>query len=228
MVNLKHARTAPRRGRAAVLVVLGVVGVVLAGVLTWPSLAPSPSSQTSASTSRTSATSSDGAQRHGGSHGDHLAAPGEPGDPGDTATDAVTVLDDSDPDVANLDPALLGALRAAATDAADDGVTFHVTSGWRSAELQDQLFREAVAKYGSAEEAARWVATADTSSHVSGDAVDLGPTAATAWLSEHGAAFGLCQTYANEPWHYELHPDAADDGCPAMYPDPTHDPRMQQ
>jgi hypothetical protein len=29
-------------------------------------------------------------------------------------------------------------------------------------------------------------------------------------------------------WHYELLPDAIDDGCPAMYADPTHDPRMQQ
>ena len=127
--------------------------------------------------------------------------------------DGVTVLDDGFPGVANLDPDLLRALRAAATDAGRDGVELYVNSGWRSAEYQDQLFREAVAEYGSEEEAARWVATANTSAHVSGDAVDIGPFAATAWLSEHGAEYGLCQIYRNEPWHYELRPEAVDGGC---------------
>jgi len=42
-----------------------------------------------------------------------------------------------------------------------------------SPEYQNQLLREAVVKYGSDEEAARWVATADTSAHVMGDAVDI-------------------------------------------------------
>ncbi len=142
--------------------------------------------------------------------------------------DAVTVFDDELPAVANLDPALLGALREAAADAADDGVRFEVNSGWRSPAYQEQLLREAVAEYGSEAEAARWVATPETSAHVSGDAVDLGPSDATAWLSEHGAAYGLCQTYRNEPWHYELRPAAVDAGCPRMYADPTEDPRMQR
>ena len=106
--------------------------------------------------------------------------------------------------------------------------TFYVNSGWRSPEYQDQLLREAVSEYGSEEEAARWVATADTSPHVSGDAVDIGPSDATAWLSEHGAEYGLCQIYRNEPWHYELRPEAIDHRCPRMYADPTHDPRMQR
>jgi hypothetical protein len=71
------------------------------------------------------------------------------------------------------------------------------------------------------------VATPSTSAHVSGDAIDIGPPGAAAWLSEHGAGYGLCQIYSNEPWHYELRPDAGDHGCPPMYADPTHDPRMQ-
>jgi hypothetical protein len=71
------------------------------------------------------------------------------------------------------------------------------------------------------------VATPTTSAHVSGDAVDIGPFAATAWLSRHGAKYGLCQIYRNEPWHYELRPAAINAGCPPMYADPTHDPRMQ-
>jgi zinc D-Ala-D-Ala carboxypeptidase len=138
-----------------------------------------------------------------------------------------TVFDDGVPGVANLDPSLLAALRQAATDAAGDGVDFSVNSGWRSPEQQEQLLREAVSEHGSEKEAARWVATPGTSAHVSGKAVDVG-FAATAWLSRHGARYGLCQIYSNEPWHYELRPEAIDRGCPPMYADPTHDPRMQQ
>jgi hypothetical protein len=72
------------------------------------------------------------------------------------------------------------------------------------------------------------VGTPTTSAHVSGDAVDIGPTDATAWLSKRGATYGLCRIYGNEPWHYELRPNAIDHGCPPMYADPTHDPRMRQ
>ncbi len=157
--------------------------------------------------------------------GDHHGALGEADG---LVPDGASVFDDEIPAVANLDPSLLEALRRAATDAAEDGVEFQVNSGWRSPEFQDQLLREAVFEYGSEEEAARWVATADTSAHVSGDSVDIGRADATAWLSEHGADYGLCQIYRNEPWHYELRPDAARGGCPPMYTDPTHDPRMQQ
>jgi D-alanyl-D-alanine carboxypeptidase len=147
---------------------------------------------------------------------------------GGAVSDGTTAFDDEVPGVANLDPALLGALRQAATDAADDGVELHVTSGWRSPEYQEQLLREAIAAYGSEEEAARWVATPETSAHVSGDAVDVGPSEAVAWLSEDGDDYGLCQIYGNEPWHYELRPDAIDHDCPSMYADPTQDPRMHQ
>ncbi len=142
--------------------------------------------------------------------------------------DGVTVFDDRYPAISKLDPALRSALRRAATDAARADVTFSVDSGWRSAKYQEQLLRQAIAKYGSEEEAARWVATPGTSAHVSGDAVDIGPAAAAAWLSKHGAAYGLCQIYANEAWHYELRPDAPDHGCPQMYADPTEDPRMHR
>jgi D-alanyl-D-alanine carboxypeptidase len=143
--------------------------------------------------------------------------------------DAVTVFDDEYPGISNLDPALLGAVRRAASDAAEDGVVaFYVDSGWRSRKYQDQLFRQAVSRYGSKAKAARWVAIPGTSTHESGDAVDLGPVGATAWLSEHGATYGLCQIYRNEPWHYELRPVAIDHGCPRMYAHPSHDPWMQR
>jgi D-alanyl-D-alanine carboxypeptidase len=168
--------------------------------------------------------------------GDHRAALGEPGAPpksdalgaADGAVpDGTTVFDGDVPGVANLNPGLLAALREAATDAEGDGVEFVVDSGWRSRAYQQHLLQDAISKYGSEAEAARWVATPDTSPHVAGDAVDLGSDAAR-WLSEHGAQYGLCQIYANEPWHYELRPEATDQGCPAMYADPTHDPRMEQ
>ncbi len=138
-----------------------------------------------------------------------------------------SAFDSKDPEVANLDSLLLKALRQAADDAADDGIDFTVTSGWRSAEHQRQLLRDAISKYGSESEAARWVATPQKSAHVSGDAVDLGHADALSWLSQHGAAYGLCQIYQNEPWHFELRPKAKDQGCPAMYADAAHDPRMQ-
>lgn len=85
---------------------------------------------------------------------------------------------------------------------------------------------EAIDEYSSAAEADRWVATADTSAHVTGDAVDIGPAEAAGWLSVHGAAYGLCRVYGNEPWHFELRPDAAASGCPPVYADPSADPRV--
>ena len=139
-----------------------------------------------------------------GSRSGHSRALGE----ADGALPDGTTVFDEVPGVARLDPALLDALRSAATDAANDGVEFVVDSGWRSPAYQERLLREAIAKYGSEAEARRWVATPDTSAHVSGDAVDIGPSDAAAWLSEHGAAYGLCRIYGNEPWHYELRPEA--------------------
>jgi D-alanyl-D-alanine carboxypeptidase len=157
-----------------------------------------------------------------------LSPPTALGETDGAVPEGVRVFDDDIPAVANLDPGLLRALRHAAMDAAKDGITIVVNSGWRSREYQKQLLRDAVAKYGSEKAAARWVAPPDTSSHVSGDAVDIGPSRATAWLSKHGAEYGLCRIYRNEPWHYELRPEASDDGCPAKYADPRHDPRMQR
>jgi hypothetical protein len=140
--------------------------------------------------------------------------------------DGTTVLADV-PAVTKLDSALRAALRLAADDAAAMGVELDVNSGWRSYAYQKQLFEQAVAEHGSAADAERWVARPGTSVHEAGDAVDIGPASAATWLANHGGAFGLCQVYDNEPWHYELHPDAVDDGCPATYADPTRDPRMR-
>ncbi len=157
-----------------------------------------------------------------------LSPPTALGESDGAIPEGVSVFDDDISAVANLDPRLRRALRQAAIDAAKDRIDIAVNSGWRSREYQKQLFRDAVAKYGSEKKAARWVATPDRSSHVSGDAVDIGPSRAAAWLSKHGAEYGLCRIYRNELWHYELRREAIDDGCPSMYADPRHDPRMQQ
>jgi len=208
--------TTTRRVPRILVVGLLVVVAAIAAALGYRSLGPSSSTAASPILPRS---------EHRGLRSEHR---GPLGEADGAIPDGTTVFDDDIPGVANLDPALLGALRQAATAAAGDGVKFFVDSGWRSPAYQERLLEEAVSKYGSEREAARWVATPSTSPHVSGDAVDIGHSEATAWLSEHGAEYGLCQIYANEPWHYELRPEAVDRGCPPMYADPTHDPRMRQ
>ena len=75
------------------------------------------------------------------------------GEAGGAIPDGTTVFDDSVAGVANLDPDLRAALRAAATAAAGDGVAVYVDSGWRSREYQQQLFNEAVSGFYRATEA---------------------------------------------------------------------------
>lgn len=202
MPHHQSSTTAGRRIRSTVFASVAIIAVILLGRTLLPSLA-------------TPTTDGDGGSLAVGVDDGKL--PGR-----------VTVSEDEYPGVAGLDPALLDALRRAASDAAGEGVEFYVNSGWRSRDYQRQLLDQAVSEYGSRAEAARWVATPATSPHVAGDAVDLGPYAAEAWLTAHGSAYGLCQIYVNEPWHFELRPAAATDGCPAPYADPTRDPRMRR
>jgi D-alanyl-D-alanine carboxypeptidase len=223
-------RKAPRKIYWILGLGLLIVIAMISATLACQSQNSSPSSATSRSFSAASPLN--------GPRSENRAAPGKNvprhelrgaiGEADGVVPDGVTVFDDAIPAVAKLDPGLLKALRRAATDAADDRVKFYVNSGWRSPAYQNQLLREAISKYGSEEAAARWVATATTSPHVKGEAVDIGHSDATAWLSKHGAEYGLCQIYRNEPWHYELRPEAIDHGCPRMYADPTQDPRMMQ
>ena len=208
------ARSAARPNRAIILTALVVVSTGSLAFLLVRSSTPSPPELRPSSVSAAAPIDSP--------HVDQARM----SDTGAAVDHRVTVFDDSTPTVAQLDPDLLVALREAATDAAREKVEFLVNSGWRSPERQKQLLREAVTKYGSRRAAARWVASAKTSPHVSGHAIDIGHSDATAWLSRHGSQYGLCQIYRNEPWHYELRANAIDHGCPAMYADPAHDPRM--
>ncbi|GIH18820.1 M15 family metallopeptidase [Rugosimonospora africana] len=128
---------------------------------------------------------------------------------------SVSPFDDSVPAIGKLDPALRTAIQQAAKDAAGDGVTMVIDSGWRSKRLQKALLDQAIVTYGSEQEARKWVNTPDKSTHVSGKAVDVGPTDADSWLSQHGNDYGLCQVYTNEMWHYEL-TVAPGDTCPVQ------------
>lgn len=211
MTRRDPPRTTARRNRVR----LGLLG----GLLVAVAVAAALGGQTPANPAHIAASPADAP------HGERRSASGRAAG---ALPDGTSVFDDGVPGVANLDPALLGALRRAAADAAGDGVAVVVHSGWRSPAYQERLLREAVATYGSEEEAARWVATPGTSAHVSGDAVDVGPPDAAGWLAGHGAGYGLCRIYGNEPWHYELRPHAATLGCPPVYVDPTHDPRMRR
>ncbi|MFF8963094.1 M15 family metallopeptidase [Streptomyces globisporus] len=221
------ARTSALRFRKPLVVGLVAVLAAIVVALGHPLLKPSSDSATSPVPDSSALLRAPSLSDRPPSHAPHRESRGAPDEADGVVPDGVTVFDDEVPAVADLDAELLDALRRAAQDATGERVAFTVNSGWRSAAYQEELLRKAVAQYGSEAEAARWVATATTSPHVSGDAVDIGPDRATDWLSEHGAAYGLCRIHRNEPWHFELRTDAADRGCPRMYADPTQDPRTR-
>lgn len=87
-------------------------------------------------------------------------------------------------------------------DASGGRVT--LVSGWRSAEHQEELWADALRRYGSAEVADDWVARPGSSLHERGLAVDLGGDV------EHAAALvgtlglPLQRPLPHEPWHFEL------------------------
>ena len=86
------------------------------------------------------------------------------------------------------------------------GFNIRITSGFRSQQLQERLFNDAVKKYGSEKEASKWVLPKDISHHPWGIAMDVnypGDKVATKWLEDNGSQFGLCRVYENEWWHFE-------------------------
>ncbi len=128
---------------------------------------------------------------------------------------ALSPYDVRNPAVGYLNPDLLTAVQQATNAAAAEGITMTITSGWRSPQFQQQLLDDAVATYGSVAAARRYVQTPESSKHVLGQAVDMGGAGADPWLIANGARFGLCQIYANEPWHFELAADALGN-CPPL------------
>lgn len=118
-----------------------------------------------------------------------------------------------------LDPELLARFESARQQAAAEGVT--ITSGRRTVEEQQELVEQAIARYGSEDEAHRWVLPPEVSAHVTGTAIDIGPTEGALWLGQHQEDFGLCLTYLNELWHFEL-VGAVEEPCPQPHEDASH------
>lgn len=81
-----------------------------------------------------------------------------------------------------------------------------ISSGYRSPEVQAQLYKAALAKYGSPEAARKWVAPPGHSQHNHGHAADLKylAPAAMKWAHENAGRFGLAFPLKNENWHVEL------------------------
>ncbi|GAA3438106.1 M15 family metallopeptidase [Kutzneria kofuensis] len=131
---------------------------------------------------------------------------------------SLSPFDTSKAAIRNLDPALLAAVQQAARDAQQHGITVKITSGWRSQAYQQQLLDDAVRKYGTLAAARQYVNTPEKSTHVTGKAVDIGPTDADDWVNRHGADYGLCQAYSNEMWHFELLTEPGGQ-CPPQLPD---------
>ena len=127
----------------------------------------------------------------------------------------LTPFDATNPVIAWLDAPLRAAIQNAARSAAADGIDVEITSGWRTKGFQQRLFDDAVRTYGNIGTAQQFVASPDTSRHVVGQAVDVGPAEADNWLIRNGSRFGLCQIYANEIWHFELAADK-DGNCPPL------------
>lgn len=117
-----------------------------------------------------------------------------------------------------LDPNLSAAYNAAATEAHNAGVPLSITSGYRTPAEQEALWEDGLQTYGSPEAARRWVLPPNESTHVTGQAIDVGPREGAQWLEDHGSHWGLCRMYDNEWWHFEL-ATTPDGPCPARLPD---------
>lgn len=93
------------------------------------------------------------------------------------------------------------------------------TSGYRSRASQERAWERAKKKYGSEQEARKWVAPPGDSAHQSGRALDcylgmpnasenaeaLRRTDAHAWLVVNAEGYGFFP-YEREPWHWEYNP----------------------
>jgi hypothetical protein len=108
--------------------------------------------------------------------------------------------------LSGLDPqfrAVIEAMMAAAPP--DIARELRIKSAYRSREVQAQLFKDAVRRYGSEQAARHWVAPPGKSNH-EGRAIDwqyLSPKAGE-WARANASRFGGAFPLGHEPWHMEL------------------------
>jgi LAS superfamily LD-carboxypeptidase LdcB len=93
------------------------------------------------------------------------------------------------------------------------------TSGYRSTKRQQELWEQALKKYGTPEKARKWVAPPGKSVHQTGRAIDfyiggknssqnadsLRKLPAYKWLVQNASRFGF-YPYKREPWHWVYNP----------------------
>lgn len=118
-----------------------------------------------------------------------------------------------DDGISGLDSEFRGGLQGLLTAAdAELGPGLQLFSGFRSVERQEQLWQEALQKYGSAAAARKWVAPPGKSQHNHGNAADLkfngvrldqADPAVRQWIHENAPKYGLHFPLGNEPWHIE-------------------------
>jgi len=122
---------------------------------------------------------------------------------GGTRADAISGLDDGF-------EVSLAHLISAAPPEMSKGLS--IGSGFRSYEVQERLWNNALKKYGSAEAARKWVAPPGKSNHNGGDAVDINyqgkslkhaPKEVVEWVHSNAAKFGIHFPLSHEPWHAE-------------------------
>lgn len=107
-----------------------------------------------------------------------------------------------------------------------------LVSGYRSRERQQQLWEQALAKYGNPEIADNWVANpneGDGSNHQHGRAVDMGGTEeGMSWMRQNMHRFGLWQPMEWEPWHLEAVDTAVEIRPEAYTNPPLGQPRVEE
>ena len=123
-----------------------------------------------------------------------------------------------------LNPNLEARFLAAQAAARKEGVELRIVSGYRTVLKQRYLFSQAVKRYGSELEAAKWVAPEEVSKHPLGLAIDINypnDPAGAGWLDLNGFKFGLCRVFENEWWHFEatIAPGAK---CPRLIKDASY------
>lgn len=145
------------------------------------------------------------------------ATAAKPGQAGPTKSRALLlqrlVTKDRTEDVTGMDDSFAANLAAMIQDA-PPGIAegLGVLSGYRSEDRQEKLWNDALAKYGSADAARKWVAPPGKSMHNHGQAVDLAyngqslqnaPQEVLDWVHANAGKYGLHFPMAHEPWHVE-------------------------
>lgn len=117
-------------------------------------------------------------------------------------------------DIENLHPVTQDRLAAFVQAGQEAGYDISVISGHRSNERQAVLWQQALNKYGSADEARKYVAPPGKSTHQTGEAVDLQygdrkaglggtETPSVKWAHANAEKFGLTFPLGHEDWHIE-------------------------